>query len=120
MADNQQQQPQHNRPHPNQAPRPAEQASQVEVTKTLDAQESKGKLQARSIGELIALEKGSLSFRELLSLLVTNIVEDKITPAQARQYIHTWYNSKSDDEKQEFKSARNQADETINFFRGVI
>lgn len=60
------------------------------------------------------------TLKELISNLVSAIVDEKITPNQARQYMHDWHKQLPEKTKEEFKLNRNAADETMNYFRGIM
>lgn len=60
------------------------------------------------------------NLKELLARLTVEVVTEKISAQQARQKMHDWYNSMSVSAQDEFKANRNSADETMNYFRGVL
>jgi hypothetical protein len=74
-------------------------------------------------GELeqpIASRIKHLQFKELLVILVQGVISKKITPDQARHYMHDWLKSLSDSAREDFIVNRNKADDTVNYFKGVV
>lgn len=74
-------------------------------------------------GELeqpIASRIKHLQFKELLVILVQGVISEKVTPDQARHFMHDWLKSLSDSAREDFIADRNKADETVNYFKGVV
>jgi hypothetical protein len=61
-----------------------------------------------------------LSFRDLLAELSSQVIDGHITSQQSKQFMHNWWRAKSLEEKAAFIADRNKADETINYFKGVM
>jgi hypothetical protein len=109
-----------NQPHPNQAPRPqsnfqetasAHAGSQIEDPREVKDEQEKKPLEFTA---------KNLNFKEVLAELISQVISNKITAQQSRGLLHTWYHSMSDEEKAEFVANRNDADLTLNYFKGVI
>lgn len=66
------------------------------------------------------LSPDKINFKELLCILTLQILEEKITPNQARQFMHDWWRAMSNDSKAKFVEERTKADETVNHIRGVV
>lgn len=116
---------QNRQPHPNQAPR----SQQTQVTNPVPPAPAVPSTdqQTLTITDTVKMQITKLDatpkkedLKQVLSRLVTEVIFGKRHPEAARLELHTWYHSMTTEEQQAFKASRVQADETMNWFKGVV
>jgi|ERR1700761_854399 len=61
-----------------------------------------------------------LPFKGVVTHIVVEMLHGKLKPHEAEQYMHSWFDKLSPEEKQKFVAERNDHDATVNNLRGIM
>lgn len=112
-----QQNNQQNKQHPNQGQRPQQQANTNTPASSVSLDTGAATTGPARYFDTIPKKE---DLKQLLSRLVTEVLAGKLHPEKARIELHNWYHGMSSEEQQAFKASRVQADETMQWFKGVV
>lgn len=62
----------------------------------------------------------NFTFKEVFALLVSQVLDEKITSQQSKKFLHDWYRSMTENERIDFIANRVDADTVVNYMRGVV